>query len=132
MREVPEQLRVEHRSLFGETYSKAINSFDINLCFLRRANRDRQTTRTFEIPACGSFMLAERTDEHVQLFDEGQEAEFFGSTDELFEKVRFYLTHEDIRQKIAQRGRQRCLRFGYDYRSRMRKMLEQVAAACGG
>jgi len=121
-------LEVENQPLWGDEYARAICSFDINLGFLRKMNRDRQTTRSVEIPACGGFMLAERTDEHLDLFEEGREAEFFGSTGELIEKVRFYLKHEDLRKKIAQAGRERCLRSRYDYSSRMRWMLEQVAS----
>jgi hypothetical protein len=126
MRDVPAKLGIEGRSLLGDVYVRGINSFDINLCFLRCANRDKQNSRMFEIPACGAFMLAERTDEDVELFEEGREAEFFDSPEELIDKARFYLEHEDLRRAFAEAGRGRCLRSGYDYRSRMRWMVEQV------
>src|SRR5262249_4671051 len=40
----------------------------INLCLVRRANRDGHVMRSFEIPAAGGFMIAEDTNEHRELF----------------------------------------------------------------
>jgi spore maturation protein CgeB len=118
-------LRIEGRAVLGDQYAEALCAFDINLCFLRRMNRDRQTQRSVEIPACGAFMLAERTEEHLELFKEGVEAEFFGSDEELLAKVRYYLNHPEQRQRIAAAGRERCLRSGYSYHDRLRWMLER-------
>src|SRR4029450_7028444 len=92
---------------------RAICATRINLCFLRKVNRDLQTTRTMEIPACGAFMLAERTDEHRAPFEEGKEAEYFESGVELRAKVDYYLAHEEERRRIGLAGRERCLRSGY-------------------
>ena len=63
----------------------------------RRANRDDHVMRTFEIPACGGFMLTERSSTHEELFQEDREAAFFGSPDEFVAKVRSYLPR-DARQ----------------------------------
>ncbi len=119
-------MKIEDRPLWGGDYVKAICCFDINLNFLRRINRDLQTTRSVEIPACGGFMLAERTDEHLKLFEEDKEAVFFSSNDELLEKIRYYLAHPQQRKVIAECGRQRCLKSGYSNQDRLRKMLNIV------
>jgi spore maturation protein CgeB len=126
MRNIPANLVLENRPWWSDDYAKAICAFDINLCFLRKCNRDRQTTRSIEIPACGAFMLAERTDEHLQLFEEGKEAEFFSNEGELVEKARFYLDHPDARESIARRGYDRCVRDGYSYPERLQKVLESI------
>ena len=88
----PPGLIIEDRAVVNTehdlAYTKSLCATRINLGFLRKLNRDTQTDRTMEIPACGAFMLAERSDDHLRLFEEGHEAAFFGSDDELLEKVR--------------------------------------------
>ena len=125
-------LRIEPHELLGLDYARALNSFDINLCFLRKLNRDLQTTRSVEIPACGAFMLAERTDEHLALFREGVEAEFFASDDEMIDKTRYYLAHPEARRRIAAAGLERCRIGRYSYHERLLDMLTTAGVAEGG
>lgn len=112
--------------IYSEDYSKALQAFKISLCFLRKMNSDTQTSRTMEIPACGGFMLAERTDEHLDLFKEGIEAEFFASNEELLEKCKYYLNHEEERIKIAKVGTLRCKTSGYSNEESIRRMFKTV------
>ena len=120
-------------AIYGQEYTKALCCAKICLCFLNKNNRDQQNSRTFEIPACGAFMLAERTAEHLRLFEEGKEAEFFSSDEELLEKAKYYLAREDLRNQIGKCGRQRCLQSGYRHQDRVRQMLGLVEQlrACG-
>ncbi|MBF0096449.1 MAG: glycosyltransferase family 1 protein [Magnetococcales bacterium] len=110
----------------GETYRLALSAAKIGLCFVSKRNRDQYTRRTFEIPACGLFLMAERTPWMADTFQEGKEAEFFASADELVEKVRFYLHNETARQRIAMAGRERVIHGGHDLHSRLRGWLEEV------
>lgn len=110
----------------GDSYAKTIVGMDVALHFVRRENRDLQDSRSFEIPACGSFMLAERTTDHERLFLENQEAVFFDTADECVNKCRYYLENEAERKMIANAGHQRVLDSGYDYASRLREMLEAL------
>lgn len=112
--------------LYGEDYVKAINATKINLCFLRKINRDEITSRSIEIPACGGFMLGERTKRHQEFFKEGEEAVFFSSNEELLKHVRYYLSHDEERRRIAAAGRERCLKSGYDMKSQLISILERV------
>lgn len=106
-------------------FTKGINASRINLGFLRKINRDLQTDRSIEIPACGGFMLAERSHEHERLFVEGKEAAFFESNEELLAKVRHYLANDQERKAVAIAGFERC-RKGYSHRDRMAQMLSQI------
>jgi spore maturation protein CgeB len=115
--------------LYSEDYPKALQSFKISLCFLRKMNFDQQTNRTMEIPPCGGFMLAERTDEHLALFEEGKEAVFFSSDEELLEKCRYYLSHDGEREAIAKAGLSRCKTSGYSNEETIKKLSEIIKPA---
>ncbi|MGB8061715.1 MAG: glycosyltransferase [Candidatus Sulfotelmatobacter sp.] len=69
---------------------------------------------------------ADRTEEHREFFDEGREAEFLDTQEELMEKAKFYSIRESARRKIAQAGRERCSRSGYAYVRRFKAALEFV------
>lgn len=107
-------------------FTKAVAATRINLGFLRKLNRDTQTDRSVEIPACGGFMLAERSDDHRRLFEEDKEAVFFSSPEDMLEKARYYLANEAERLKIAAAGRARCVAADYSHAARVRFMLEQA------
>ncbi len=110
----------------SSSYTKCVSATRINLGFLRRLNRDLHTDRSVEIPACGGFMLAERTADHLRLFEEGREAAYFASPEELLAKVRHYLANDDERRAIAAAGLERCRTSGYDLDTRARRMLSIV------
>lgn len=120
-------LVIKNQPLYDDDYVKAINATNINLCFLRKMNRDEVTSRSVEIPACGGFMLAERTPRHLEFFEEDKEAAFFGSREELFEKIRYYLIHKKERAAIARRGRARCENSGYSHRAQLQKILSKIS-----
>ena len=119
-------LKIENTGLFNEDYAKAFCAFKINLCFLRKMNDDLQTTRTVEIPACGGFMLAERTNEHLTLFNAGTEADFFGSNEELLALCRKYLEDDRLREQIAEAGRRRTEIGNYSNDGMVRSILMRV------
>ena len=120
--------RVRGFALTGTQYAKAIHLARINLALLSgrvpgASQGDETTTRSFEIPACGGFMLHERTPEILNLYEEGHEVACFGDPREIAEKIMYYLGTEGERQRIAVAGHARCVP-SYSYISRMQTLLE--------
>lgn len=110
----------------GDNYIKVISGMDIALHFVRHENRDLQDSRTFEIPACGTFMLAERTSDHERLFIEDREVVFFDSIETCLEKCKIFLKNDEDRLKIAKAGYNKVINSNYDYKSRSKEMIEAI------
>ena len=117
---------MDTRELHGEEYVNGLNGAKIALSFFSSWNADGYTTRVFEIPACRTLLVSQRSDEMQRLYEEDKEAVFFDSAAELTEKVRYYLHHDSGRGQIAEAGYRRCTRSGYDIYSRMREWLREV------
>ena len=118
--------QVVRGEVLGLEYAKAINGAKINLAFLSRTAQDHITQRSVEIPACGAFMLAERTQEHLDHFREDVEAGFFGGLDELKGRIEHFLRESAIRRKIAEAGRERCWQSGYSYDTRLQTIIDET------
>lgn len=118
--------RLQGGEVYGDDYARALTGSKIGLGFLRKVCPDQHTTRTFEIPACGSMLLADRTPEHLEFFEEGKEAEYFSSEDELVDKVRFYSENSTFRDRIARGGYDRGIKSGYCYMARIQAAMSAL------
>lgn len=119
---------IMHSEVTGDEYAKAICGASVCLGLLSEAGSgsssgDLITARTFQIPACGTFMLHERNPEVLSYFEEGTEAAFFGTPEELAQKVCYYLEHPLERQEISQAGLNRSLTDEYAIDARMREVM---------
>jgi spore maturation protein CgeB len=120
----------------GSTYARAIRAARINLAIMSgqatgASQGDDTTTRTYEIPACGGFMLHERSTELRALFEEGTEVGCFDTPDELVERIRYYLAHDDERMAMARAGHERCVP-AYSYDTRMQTVMAWHLLRPGG
>jgi hypothetical protein len=100
-------------------YVERLRNAKVGLGFLSEWNYNQTAGRSFEIPACGTFLLAMRSRQHLESFTEGVEAEFFGSEDELVRKAKNYLCDENKRRAVAAAGLNRCVRSGYSWQKIM-------------
>jgi spore maturation protein CgeB len=72
--------------------------------------RDQIKGRNFEIPGCGGFQLSGAADNLEEYFRPSEEIAIFRDTDELVDKIRYYLNREAERARIAQAGYERTRR----------------------
>jgi hypothetical protein len=113
----PSKLKIRNKFLFSEEYAYVINNSKININFLRKINMDSITSRSIEIPACHGFMLSERTSEQKNILEEGVDADYFSTNEELLKKIYFYLHNEPIRKKIAFSGYKKVYSLELDIQS---------------
>ena len=111
-------------AIYGDDYLKALQLAKISLGLLSKGNRDLHTTRTFEIPYCGGLLCAERTSEHLQLYQEDVEAIYWDEVNECIEKCKKLLNDDKLRADVAEKGRLRCLHNGIFNENIMKNMLE--------
>lgn len=112
--------------LYDAAYREGVWQSKINLSFLTHGNQDEYAHKSFEIAACGGFLLAERSEGHSARFEEGKEAVFFSSIEECVEKIRRYLPDEAARAQIAAAGQRRAGACGYDNDTQLRKVMNAV------
>ncbi len=115
-----------HGELRNQEYREAIWRSRINLSFLTHSNQDEFVHKSFEIAACGGFLLAERSQGHLHRFVEGEEAVFFADFDECVAKIRRYLPHAAERERIARNGLARALSSGYDNDTQVRHIVQRL------
>jgi len=97
----------------GSLYAVAIQGSTIKLAMLSEvrigaSDGDQTTSRTFDIPASGGFMIHERTEELLSVFREDEEVVCFTGADELVQKIQYYFSHPVERERIRTLGHSAC------------------------
>lgn len=73
--------------------------------------------RNFEVPGCGGFLLTERVPHLGRYFEFDREVAVFDTADDLVDKVRHWLEHDEERQRVAEAGYRRVMsEHTYDHR----------------
>lgn len=114
--------------LYGPDYALALSGTHIAIGLLSKRIPETTTTRSFEIPACGTLLLAERTADHRALFAEDREAVFFDGAEELCAKAEHYLADEPARAAIAAAGLQRSRADGHAIDRQFATVIDWIAA----
>lgn len=88
------------QALFEEAARKYSES---RICF-NIAMTDDINMRTFEVMATKSFLLTNWIPTIEEFFEDGKHLVFYRSLDEMIDKAKYYLAHDEEREKIAQAG----------------------------
>jgi spore maturation protein CgeB len=114
--------------LHGDFYAHEIGRSRINIALhmgpaTKSGWQDPVSTRTFEIPACGGFMLHIDNEEIRSFYDVPGEIDTFATPDELVAKVRHYLNLPEQRRAMAERAHRRAVP-AYSYDARAQEIVE--------
>ena len=112
--------------LFGVQYREAIWHSKINLSFVTHSNVDEIAHKSLEIAASGGFLLAERSEGHMKIFEENSEAVFFSSIEELRDKINTYLPNKEAREEIASSGYKRAIKSGYSNDAQLLPVINEI------
>lgn len=108
----------------GEYKFNLHNFFD-NLKSALGTQRRQIKGRTFEVPACGGFLLTGDADNISDYYEIGKEIEVFYDKNDLAEKCKYYLEHEQERKTIARAGYQRTIK-EHTYGHRFREIFKAL------
>lgn len=116
------------KALYGDDYTSAISTADGVLNFLRPQNieEDSHNMRTFEVPGYAGLLIANRTSEQTEFFEEDKEAIFFDSIDELRDKIKFINNNKTTTEKMKQSAYKRASSSGYSYYHRSVTMINEI------
>lgn len=81
--------------------------------------------RPFEIAACGGFCLSGYADDIERYYEDGKEMVFYKDTADLIENIRYYLVHNDERERIARAGYERTIR-EHTYKERFSELFRAI------
>ena len=114
-----------HPAVMGEAYAEVLRQSKIGLGLVSESNCDEWTMRTFEVPACETMLLAQRTPAHEGWYAEGIEAEFFTDARDCIEQANALLAEPDRCQSIARAGHKKCQQLG-TLRDKVAELFDEI------
>ena len=82
--------------------------------------------RHFEISACGGFLMTSMADNLGDYYKIGEEIVAYKNTNELIEKIIYYLKNDEERKKIAEAGYERTIK-DHTYNKRFEDIFRMVS-----
>ncbi len=117
----------ERQQIAAELLAENLREIKIHVA-LASNNSMMMVPRPFETMACGTFLLTYRTSDNP--FRDGEHYRAYDpeKPEELAEMIRYYLSHEEERERIARAGCEEVRR-NYSWQSRIGEVLETILEA---
>ena len=97
----------------------------INLNFTSKPIRTGIPLRLWDILGAGGFAMTNYQSEIPEYFEVGKDLDTYASEEELVQKIRYYLEHEEERKEIARNGYQKA-KERYSLELRVKQILQIV------
>ncbi len=111
--------------IFGQDYAKELSSALLGLGLLSKWFPELHTTRTFEIPACGTALVTEHNPEIGSIFAD-DEVVYYDDPDDAVAKIEYYISKRDRLLPFAENGHRKVAQGGYSYYEILSKVLKQI------
>jgi spore maturation protein CgeB len=111
-----------------EMYSRSKINLGFSTCGATHESEERIVQvrlRDFEVPMSGGFYLVEYMEELEEFFDIGKEIVCYSDPQDLVDKIRYYLEHEDQREEIRKAGYERAVR-DHTWHKRLEMAFKQM------
>lgn len=109
---------------------KIFQASKINLNITMRPIETGLSLRIWDVLGCGGFLITNYQAEIPEYFEIGKDLEVYESTDELIQKVDYYLHHETERMDIAIHGYEKTAKY-HTYETRLAEMIRILSSSLG-
>lgn len=118
---------VVNKPVYGKDYFNIISKSKIALCFLSKLNNDVYTRRIFEIPAIGTLVLSEYTEETNKLFASNKEIILYESTNDMISKAKYFLSNLSLLEEITQNAHKKVISSKHSEFDRAEQILKDLS-----
>lgn len=94
----------------------------VNLNITCKSIKTGIAQRIWDIMGAGGFLLTNYQSEIPRFFTPGEDLDIYASMEELADKAAFYLTHDEVRKKIAENAREK-IRAEHTHKDRVSDMI---------
>jgi spore maturation protein CgeB len=113
------------RSISGKDYAFTISSYMYSIGFLSKWIPELHTTRTFEIPACGTILITERNKE-TEMYFTSDEVIFYRDAHDIVEQIKKMDSNphntKNLREKTLRKMANQEFEYGYIMKQLLFKM----------